>query len=204
MNSNITRHLLIVRLAAILLLTICAIQSNIRAQEPANNIGGGSTQATPSQDGNAEGINLKLYFSPTGLIRGETLRVTWANLNDEDPDKRLIEPLRLAVRLFDANGRIIMQREAQAVSAGKFQSFDFNRDTIYLPGEAGTGRLQIRCEVEVIGKTKYPDLVLKQGFALLPLASLEIVGNTGATQSATRTERLAVCRSIGTCTFFNL
>src|SRR5262245_24671736 len=187
MTSYITRTLLIARLAAIILLTICAIQSNIRAQEPANNISGGLNQAIASQDGTAEGVNLKLVFAPAGLIRGETLRATWVNLNDEDPNKRVIEPLRLVVKLFDAEGSIIEQRGAQAVGAGKFQSFDFSRDTIYLPGEAGTGRLQIRCEVEIIGTTKYSDLVLKQGVAPLLQTSLEIIGNNGATQTDTTT-----------------
>ena len=86
------------------------------------------------------------------MTRGQTLRYTWANLNDPDPQKREFEPLLIKVKLFAADGNVIAQAEAPAVDAGKFQSFDFNRDQINLPGEPGTGRLQVRLEVTVFGR----------------------------------------------------
>jgi len=196
MTNNNARHPLTVRLAAIMLLTVCALQPGVYAQNTANGAGRDSSQAPSLQ---TDGVVILFSSLPGGLARGEALRVTWANLNDEDPDKRVIDPLRLSVKLFDANGHTIEQREAQAVGAGKFQSFDFKRDMINLPGEAGTGRLQIRCEVEIIGATKFPDLVLNQAFAPPPPPTLEIIANTGATQSAMRGHRTTICSPSGSC-----
>ena len=58
---------------------------------------------------------------------------------------------------------VIAQTAAVAVDVGRFQSFDFDRDEINLPGEPGTGRLQVRAEVTVIGRLKDPDIPLKRG-----------------------------------------
>jgi hypothetical protein len=98
-----------------------------------------------------------------GLARGQKLRYTWANLNDPDPLKCEFEPLRIRVKLLAADGSVIAQAEAAAVGAGQFQSFDFNRDLISLPGEAGTGRLQARLEVTVSGIHRITDITLKRG-----------------------------------------
>lgn len=99
-----------------------------------------------------------------GLIPGQTLRYTWANQNDPDPRKREIEPLRILVKLFAADGSVIAQAEAAAVGVGQFQSFDFPSNQINLPGEAGTGRLQVRLEMTMLFRRfNSNDLTLKRG-----------------------------------------
>ena len=84
-----------------------------------------------------------------GLTRGQTLRYTWVNLNDPDPQQREFELLGIQVKVLAASGVVIAQAAAPAVDAGAFQTFDFIRDQINLPGEPGTGRLQVRLEVSV-------------------------------------------------------
>lgn len=146
MISNITRYSSIARLAALVLLTICFVELNVRAQEPLHQ-------------------TIDLLSCSFGVARGQTLRYTWANLNDADPQKRVFEPLRIQVKLLAADGSLIAQAEAPAVDAGKFQSFDFNRDQIDLPGEPGTARLQlrlaVRLEVMVIDANKFKNLTFR-------------------------------------------
>jgi hypothetical protein len=117
-----------------------------------------------------------------GLLDGQTLRYTRANLNDPDPQKRLFEPMRIQVKLLAADGDVVAQDGAEAVGVGQFQSFDFNRNQLILPGEPGTGRLQLRLEVTVIGRSKWPNLVLKQGIVETFNDNAEIIDNsTGKT-----------------------
>jgi hypothetical protein len=102
------------------------------------------------------------------VARGQTLRYTWANLNDADPQKRVFEPLRVQVKLLAADASLLAQAEAPAVDAGKFQSFDFNRDQINVPGEPGTARLQVRLavrlEVTVIDANRFKNLTFRMPF----------------------------------------
>jgi hypothetical protein len=116
-------------------------------------------------------------FIPVGLAPRQTLRYTWANLNDPDPEKRDFEPLNIRVRLLAADGSVIAQTEAAAVGAGHFQSFDFDRDRISLPGDAGTRRLQARLEVTVTGRTTRSDTVPEQVILETFAGALEIIDN---------------------------
>ena len=116
-----------------------------------------------------------IWINP-GFARGQTLRYTWANQNDPDPEERQIEPLRIRVRLIAADRSVIAQSEAPAVGVGRFQVFDFNRDGITLPGEALTGRLQTRLEVIVSG-LKYRNIILKQAIVESFDDTIEIIDN---------------------------
>lgn len=139
MSSKLTCHNSITRLATLALLVLGSVQLPVRAHPPALITGAAQSSHLLYQD----------IFIPVGLARGQTLRYTWANLNDPDPQQRELEPLRIEVKLLAADGSVIAQTAAAAVGAGQFQSFDFNRDQINLPGEAGTGRLQARLEATV-------------------------------------------------------
>jgi hypothetical protein len=83
--------------------------------------------------------------------------------------------------LLAADRSVIAQAEAAAVGVGQFQSFDFNRDEITLPGEDPTGRLQMVLEATVSG-IEYRDIVLKEGIIESFDDTLEVVDNlTGRT-----------------------
>jgi hypothetical protein len=51
--------------------------------------------------------------------------------------------------VYDGTGDIIFRSPELAVPAGQFRSFDFNPSLLSLPGEPGTGRLQVRAVLEV-------------------------------------------------------
>jgi hypothetical protein len=51
--------------------------------------------------------------------------------------------------VYDGTGDIIFRSSELAVPAGQFRSFDFNPSLLSLPGEPGTGRLQVRAVLEV-------------------------------------------------------
>jgi hypothetical protein len=138
---------------------------------------------TPAVTPQTRQISIVQDMAPVGLISGQTLRYAWANLNDPDPRKRIFEPLRIGVRLLAADESVIAQVGAEAVSAGRFQMFDFKRGLINLPGEAGTGRLQVRLEVTVIGRIKYSDIVLKKGMLEAFDDALEVIDDSSGSTS---------------------
>ena len=170
MNGNLIRHNSIIRLAAFALLAICITQLPVSAYPAAINAGA-------ARDTHID-LYKNIWINP-GLARGQTLRYTWANLDDPDPRNRILEPSSIRVRLLASDGSVIAQTVAAAVGPNQFQSFDFNRDEINLPGENITGRLQTILEATVIGQTKYNDIVLKRGILETFSDAVEIVDNTG-------------------------
>ncbi len=169
MSSKLTYHNSITRLATSALLVLCSVQLPVRAHPPALNTGA------------AQSSHIDLYKNIwiTGLARGQTLRCTWANRNDPDPQQRELEPLRIEVSLRAADGSIIAQATAPAVAAGRFQSFNFNRDALPLAGEPGTGRLQAQVVMQTFFNARQPSP--RDAPNLFP-ASLEIIDNsTGQT-----------------------
>ena len=116
--------------AVLALSALCFMETSVRAQNP-------------------RAFQIISAGGDAGLTRGQTLRYTWVNLNDPDPQKRQFELLGIQVKVLVASGLVVAQVAAPAVGAGEFQTVDFIRDEITLPGEAGTGRLQVRLEVSV-------------------------------------------------------
>lgn len=167
MHFNPTRHNPSVRFAAFALLAICLTQPTVSAYPVAAYTGA-------PQDTHID-LYKNIWINP-GLSRGQTLRYTWTNQNDPDPRKREIEPLRIRVKLLAADRSLIAQTEADAVGVGQFQTFDFNRDEISLPGEDPTGRLQTLLEATVSG-IKYHNIVLKQGIVETFDDTIEVFDN---------------------------
>jgi len=186
MHCNFTRYNSIIRKPALAMLALFLIQLPVRAMRPGAEavaiVMGAAINAGAAQYSGTHALYQDIFI-PSGLAPGQKLRYTWANLNDPDPEKREFEPLRIQVRLLAADGSVIAQTEAAAVGAGQFQSFDFDRDRISLPGEAGTRRLQARLEVTVTGRTTRSDDAATKQKALEDFpASLElIVNSTGGT-----------------------
>ena len=154
--------------------------------------------SAPPRPQTTEGHQCLVFFlgGMPGLTRGQTLRYIWANLGDSDPLKREFEPLRIRVRLFAADGSVIAQEEAAAVGAGRFQTFDFDRDRIDLPGDAGTGRLQVRLEAVVFGRLTNPDLTLDREILESFDAAAEVVDTlTGRTTVSLKPKEIVVVAS---------
>ena len=154
----------IVRLTGCALVAICIIHCTVSA-------------AITAPDGDID-LYQTIWINP-GLSRGQTLRYTWANSNDPDPRNRKLEPSRIRVRLLAPDRTVIAQTESPAVDPGQFQSFDFNRDEINLPGEDPTGRLQTLLEATVIGQLKFHHVILKQGILDTFDDAMEIIDNGG-------------------------
>ena len=165
MQLHTARNVLIARLAALALSALWFLQAPVHAN------------VCVAQSSGAH-VLYQDIFIPIGLGPRQKLRYTWANLNDPAPEKREFEPFRIRVRLLAADGSEIAQTEAAAVGAGQFQSFDFDRDEISLPGEAGTGRLQARLEVTVTGQTLSSDTVLKQVILKTFADALEVIDDS--------------------------
>ena len=96
---------------------------------------------------------------PIGFVPGQTLRITVAHVSTESRQDQNPPDVRVGVWLLDARGRVIAQSDEIAIPPGEFRSFDFNRDSIPLAGEPGTGRLQVRGEIRhrlfaIVDRTK--------------------------------------------------
>jgi len=78
----------------------------------------------------------------TGIIGGQTLRVTLFNPGSAGADNR-----RSQVSLFEIHGYLLEESQELIIPPGEFRSFDFNRAALSSPGEPGTGRLQVRAKI---------------------------------------------------------
>lgn len=177
MRTKVTRPARVIRLAVFALLAFCLIQT--RAHSRGQWAGLTSPHAiAPAAAAHSSNGTVTVFDGGVviiGLARGQTVRFTVLNQNGPQSGDR--EHGRVRVRLFDANGNVISQSAELVIPFGEFRSIDFNRDGISLPGEALTGRLQVRAETEV----RSPKFVQVDGRVSFP-ASVEIVDNsTGAT-----------------------
>lgn len=127
-------------------------------------------------------ISIVQDLAPIGVAFGQTLRYTWGNTTQPDTEKSVFEPMRVAASLLADDGSVLAQAAAEAVDAGGFQSFDFARSDIAASGDPSTGRLQMRVEVTIIGRTKYLDIVLKRGISRPFHHAVEVIDDvTGGT-----------------------
>jgi hypothetical protein len=128
-------------------------------------VGSGSVNIAPAvMAAQTRQVTIVQEMAPVGLALSQTLRYTWANLAPPEWQDRF-EPLRVAVRLLADDGTVLAQDAAEAVGSGRFQVFDFSRGAIGRSGDATTARLQVRVEATIVGRSKFPDIVLKRGIA---------------------------------------
>ena len=125
----------------------------------------GGVSGVHAQTEQTRQITIVQEMAPIGLTFGQTLRYTRANLNESNVIARGVEPVAIRYTLFAPDGSVIRQGRVDATGPGTFQYIDFKRDAIDLPGEPGTGRLQVRLQVTVVGRTKWSDIVLKRGIS---------------------------------------
>ena len=172
MKSIFTRFNLIVGAAALVLLTLCLLQTPARACD------------------HRDGPVISAYscgYGSIGLVHGQSLRVTLANLIELEGREQNPVEVFARVRLYDAQGRVIAQSAELRIPLNQFRSFYFNRAALPFPGEPGTGRLQMRVGVEVPSTEPYPLVRDARASGLLP-TSLEIIDNsTGVTNVSSNT-----------------
>ena len=53
------------------------------------------------------------------------------------------------VRVFDGSGGIVTQTSGVQIPAGSFHSFEIPRESLNMPGDPNTGRIQFRVEIEL-------------------------------------------------------
>lgn len=111
----------------------------------------------------ARQISIVQEMAPVGLAFGQTLRYTLANTNQPGTEPPVFEPLRVTVRLLAEDGGVLAQASAEAAKPGGFAFVEFARPEVARSGDPITGRLQLRTEITIAGRTKYPDIVLKRG-----------------------------------------
>jgi hypothetical protein len=115
----------------------------------------------------------------TGIIPGQTLRVTLSNPPSYG-SKAKGNPVIGRVKFLDGSGNLIAQSGESVIPPGEFRSFDLDRDALSLPGEVGTGRLQTRGSWSLILPDASPRLARAPGRVA---ASFELIDNvTGRTE----------------------
>lgn len=119
MKPCIGRRVMVARLAVLALGALCFPQPQARGQET---------------------TDPRLVFPSVGVAPGESLRLTLFN-----PDG---EPVRARAQVHHSGGVMVLLGDG-SVRAGESRSFDFKRSDIPLPGEDGTGRLQLRASFQV-------------------------------------------------------
>ncbi len=119
MKRSMPRNVPIRRLAVLALCALCILQTPVRAQGMTGYI---------------------VIFPSVGLAPDQSLRLTLFN-----PDGA---PVRAQARIHHSGGILVGLGDG-SVRAGAFRSFEFKRSDIGLPGEPGTGRLQLSASVHV-------------------------------------------------------
>lgn len=118
----------------------------------------------------------------TGIVPGQTLRVSLFNplsSGSEAGSDAQSKSFSGHVKVFDASGNLIAQSADLVVAPGEFRYFDINRDALPLPGEPGTGRLQVRAVSEV----RFSRINLVQFY--VDIENSEVIDNsTGRTAAA--------------------
>jgi hypothetical protein len=83
-----------------------------------------------------------------GIVPGQTLRITLLNPPSSGSEAGRQPTANGHVMIFSNAGILLAQSGNLVIPSGEFRSFDFNRNALSLPGEPGTGRLQVRAVVE--------------------------------------------------------
>jgi hypothetical protein len=149
MKRYTARQVLTARLIALALVTLCLLQVPVRAQ----------------------GMTAYIVIFPSvGFVPGQSLRLTVFNPNDA--------PVGVQARTHHSGGMVVGLGDGSVrfLKAGVSDSFDLRRSDILLPGEDGTGRIQLSVSISCVSQT--------DSRAMNPIiASLETVDVTDGTSN---------------------
>ncbi len=129
--------------------------------------------------GGTDPLWIDLGSATAGIAPTQTLRVSVLNplppAAGDGPRYKMI----FAVTLFDADGRVIARGDQTMLDPGELRWFDFKYPQLSQRGEPGTGRLQLRVEIE---RRYFPGIIARVSQGKFP-AVLELVdGSTGRTE----------------------
>jgi hypothetical protein len=82
-----------------------------------------------------------------GFVTGQSIRVSISSVAAEGASAPL--PLVVTVHFFDATGDEIAVSPVMTVGPGHTRTYIVRRSSLPLPGEPGTGRLQVRTETHM-------------------------------------------------------
>ena len=115
-----------------------------------------------------------------GIVPGQTLRATLFNLSSTGAETQH-KPVNGHIKIFDGSGNLLAQSPELVIPPGEFRSFDLNRAALNLPGEPGTGRVQVRARLVLDVAAPYHFTADGKVSSLL-VPSLELIDNsTGRT-----------------------
>jgi hypothetical protein len=137
-----------------------------------------STVGAAREDGSPTEIE-EFANAVLSLTPAQTLRISVANpLEQEGPG----EPVTFTATIYTPNGHVIARSDEIMLAPGEFHSFDVKRADLPLAGEPGTGRLQVRGEIQRRFFSGLPSRISQGRFP----GMFEIVDNaTGKTVAAT-------------------
>ena len=121
----------------------------------------------------------------TGIVPGQTLRVSPFNplsSGSEAGSDAQSKSFSGHVKVFDASGNLIAQSADLVMAPGELRYFDIIRDALPLPGEPGTGRLQVLTEARI---SRTNPVQLENAVEVFYRSSYEVIDNsTGRTAAA--------------------
>jgi hypothetical protein len=121
-----------------------------------------------------------------GAVPGQLLRVTLAHVGREPAGGRKHPDLAVGVWILDASGRVAAKSAEVTLPRDHFHVFDFDPETLPIPGELTTGRVQLHTIVLVNGGGNVPSAP-DPGRPGTVLSSVELVDKgTGATAARAR------------------
>ena len=123
MHGGFSRYISTIQLAALTLLAVGFVHTQVRAQEE---------------------VSLVFHTISWGMARGQTARFTIFNPNEPVKTELTRQVTFVEVMLLDARGAVIAQSDEIAVPPGAFRSVDFKRADLPVAGERVQTRAQIR------------------------------------------------------------
>lgn len=116
-----------------------------------------------------------------GIAIGQTLRLTVAYPSDNKVQDERVPPVRVEAILYNSLGQVIHTSDERAINHQGFVSFNFRRADLALPGEIGTGRLQVLAEI----RYRFFTIVDGTHAAVQPVLTAEVIDDeTGKTVSS--------------------
>jgi hypothetical protein len=191
MKCYLARHTAITKLVICALLTLCLVQPPVGARAPESVVARVTATATAPLPllayEHKDGPSCEPCFNTIliGFVPGQTLRISLFNSPASGAGAgSQPTPVHGHIKVFSRDNILLAQSAELVIPPSEFRSFDFNRAALNLPGEPGTGRLQVRARLVLrVAAPSRPTHEEKGAGAVV--ASWELIDNlTGRTAVA--------------------